>query len=57
MPVARSGALRRENNDANQVTLRAAGAHVLIILAMDRHQDDAQVQEMACRRQGDASVQ
>ncbi len=57
MPAARSGALRRTNNDANQVTLRAAGAHVLIIRAMDRHQDDAQVQELACRRQGDASVQ
>ena len=35
-------------NDANKVTLVAAGAHVRIIRAMDRHQDDAQVQEAAC---------
>jgi hypothetical protein len=35
-------------NDANQVTLMAAEAHVRIIRAMDRHQDDAQVQEKAC---------
>ena len=30
-------------NDANKVTLVAAGAHVRIIRAMDRHQDDARV--------------
>ena len=36
------------DNDANQVTLMAAGVHVRIIRAMDRHQDDAQVQEKAC---------
>ena len=35
-------------NDANQVTLMAAEAHVRIIRAMDRHQDDARVQENAC---------
>ncbi len=38
-----TGAAR--GNDANQV---AAGAHVCIIRAMDRHQGDAQVQEKAC---------
>ena len=32
-------------NDANKVTLVAAGAHVRIIRAMDRHHDDARVQE------------
>jgi hypothetical protein len=35
------------NND-NQVTLVAAEAHVRIIRTMDRHRDDAQVQETAC---------
>ncbi len=30
------------------MTLVAAEAHVRIIRAMDRHQDDAQVQEKAC---------
>jgi hypothetical protein len=35
-------------NDANHVTLMATGVHVRIISAMDRHQDDARVQEAAC---------
>ena len=35
-------------NDANKVTLVAAEAHVRIIRAMDRHQDDAKVQLSAC---------
>ncbi len=35
-------------NNANHVTLMAAGVHVRIIRAMDRHQDDARVQEKAC---------
>jgi hypothetical protein len=47
--VAAEAHVRIAANNANQVTLVAAGAHVRIILAMDRHQDDAKVQEMACR--------
>ncbi len=35
-------------NDANRVTLMAAEAHLRIIRAMDRHQDNARVQEKAC---------
>jgi hypothetical protein len=43
------GALRNlAVNDADQVTLMAAEAHVRIIRAMDRHQDDAQVLLEAC---------
>jgi hypothetical protein len=38
----------KENNNANQVTLVAAEAHVRIIRAMDRHQYNAKVQETAC---------
>ncbi len=47
MPAARSGTSRP--NNAKQVTLVAAEAHVRIIRAMDRHQDDAKVQAAACR--------
>jgi hypothetical protein len=36
------------DNDANKVTLMAAEAHVRIIRAMDLHQDDANVQKLAC---------
>jgi hypothetical protein len=35
-------------NDANQMMLVAAGVHVRIIRAMDRHQDDVRVQKAAC---------
>ncbi len=34
--------------DANKVTHVAAEAHVRIIRAMDRHQDDERLQEKAC---------
>ena len=40
--------MRLALNVVNKVTLVAAEAHVSIIRAMDRHQDDAQVQETAC---------
>jgi hypothetical protein len=42
-------------NNANKVTLMAAGVHVRIIRAMDRHQDDAKVQHMACGARSGAS--
>ncbi len=49
MQQSACGALwRLTSNDAYQGTLVAAEAHVRIIRAMDRHQDDAQVQESAC---------
>jgi hypothetical protein len=35
-------------NDANQVTLMVVGVHVRILRAMDRHRDDANVQDKAC---------
>ncbi len=46
--TACSALLNLATNNANQVTLMAAEAYVRITRAMDRHQDDAKVQEMAC---------